>query len=301
MADASECVLKTRRCWPRLTPDRFVVVLLILEGFLWLSGRFGWFPFNHHKGWTVLIAVASVAVLLLLAFLWFLLSLVFKWRFQFSLLSLFLLTVVVALPCGWLETEMKAAREQGMREAKIWKAGGDLDWDCKYRGMSLDLPEPDWLWMSLGLTFFVDVRDAGLLDRGVNEETLEAVEGLPQLRGLRLNGPNVGDDELRHIEGLTRLEALFLRRARVGDRGLQHLKKLTHLQYLDLTDTKVGDSGLQCLKGLLELRRIILRGTRVTATGVRDLQRALPNVQVRWNGGPGWSDAIPAQRSQNNP
>ena len=83
-----------------------------------------WFPFNQHKGWTVLIAVASVGVFFLLMFLWFLAALVFRLRFQFGLLSLLVLTVVVALPFAWLETEMKQAREQkGVVEA-IEKAGG---------------------------------------------------------------------------------------------------------------------------------------------------------------------------------
>ena len=39
MADATP---KTR--WYRLTPDRAVVALLVLEGFLLLSASFHWFP-----------------------------------------------------------------------------------------------------------------------------------------------------------------------------------------------------------------------------------------------------------------
>ena len=81
MADAPEC--EPRRWFP-LTPDRAVLGLLAVEGFLWLSERFHYLPFNDHKGWTVLIAVASVGVLLLM-FLWFSVSLIFHWRFQYSL------------------------------------------------------------------------------------------------------------------------------------------------------------------------------------------------------------------------
>ena len=36
--------------WYRLTPDRCVLGLLALEGFLLLSAWFRWFPFNQHKG-----------------------------------------------------------------------------------------------------------------------------------------------------------------------------------------------------------------------------------------------------------
>ena len=59
MADAAEG--KTRRRWFRITPDRLVLALLPLEGLLILSERFGWFPFNAHKGWTVLVAIAGLA------------------------------------------------------------------------------------------------------------------------------------------------------------------------------------------------------------------------------------------------
>ena len=47
--------------WYRVTPGRLLPLLLAVEGLLWLSEHFCWFPFNEHKGWTVLIAVASVA------------------------------------------------------------------------------------------------------------------------------------------------------------------------------------------------------------------------------------------------
>ena len=51
-----------KRRWFRLSPDRFVISLLLVICLLWLSERFQWFGFNHHKGWTVLIAVAAVGV-----------------------------------------------------------------------------------------------------------------------------------------------------------------------------------------------------------------------------------------------
>ncbi len=97
-----------------------------LEGFLLLSAWFQWFSFNQHKGYTVLIAVASVAVFFVLMFLWFLAALVFRLRFQFSILSLLLLTLVVAMPCSWLATEMKAARKQRELVEEIRKGGGRI-------------------------------------------------------------------------------------------------------------------------------------------------------------------------------
>ena len=77
----------------------------------------------------MLIAISAVGVFLLLMVLWFLAALVFRWRFQFSLLSLFVLTVAVALPFAWLATEMKAAREQGKVVEEIQKLGGAVCYD----------------------------------------------------------------------------------------------------------------------------------------------------------------------------
>ena len=110
--------------WYRLTPGRSLSLLLAVEGFLLLSEHFRWFGFNQHKGWTVLIAVASVGVFLLLMFFWFLAALVFRWRFQFSILSLLVLVVVVAMPFSWLATEMKAGEETAGGGGGDQKGGG---------------------------------------------------------------------------------------------------------------------------------------------------------------------------------
>ena len=101
----------TRRSF-RPTPAWLIIGLLVVEGLLWLSERFGWFWFNEKKGWTVLIAVASVGVVMLAMLGWFIVSMVFRWRLQFSIRSLLVLVVVVALPFSWLGVEMKQAREQ---------------------------------------------------------------------------------------------------------------------------------------------------------------------------------------------
>ena len=106
---------KPKRRWFYPTPGRLLVVLLAVECVLLLSERFQWFAFNEKKGWTVLIAVAVVGLFLLLMLIWFITSLIFRWRFQFSIRSLLVLTIAVAIPSSWLAVEMKWARRQ--REA----------------------------------------------------------------------------------------------------------------------------------------------------------------------------------------
>jgi hypothetical protein len=77
----------------RTTPASLIFGLLGVEGLLWLSERYNWFWFNERKGWTVLIAVAVVGLAFLFTLLWFVSSLLFRWRLQFSIRSLMVLIV----------------------------------------------------------------------------------------------------------------------------------------------------------------------------------------------------------------
>ena len=103
------------------TPGRFVLLLLAVEVLLWLSDRFGWL--GWHKGYAVLMGVASVAVAMLLMLVWFGMALVFRWRFQFSIRELMLLVVVVALPWSWLAVEIKRAREKASCGGRLGSCG----------------------------------------------------------------------------------------------------------------------------------------------------------------------------------
>ena len=112
----------------RLAPDHCLVTILVAEGLLWLSSRLGWPPW--HKGYAVLTAVAAVAAMMLLMLLWFVAALLFRWRFQFGIRSLLVLTVAVALPCSWLSWEMKKAGEQREAAEAVRKAGLEVGYDC---------------------------------------------------------------------------------------------------------------------------------------------------------------------------
>jgi hypothetical protein len=246
--------------WFHLTPDRFVVALLVVECLLWLSERFQWFPFSHHKGWTVLITIASVVVAMLLMLLWFVAALIFRGHYQFSIRSLLLLVIVIAIPCSWLTVKTQQLRPQRETQESltaIWELGG-------LAASSSGQPQgPTWLWPLLrdaGPTLRSLVWDGGVIDyvelRGtaVTDAGLEPLNGLPHLRQLRLDG------------------------SEVSDAGLEHLKSLTELNYLDLSNTRVTDAGLEHLKGLPHLQVLILKQTRVTDAGAEKLRQTLPDM-----------------------
>lgn len=91
----------TQSRWFHLTPGRFVIGLLAVEGLLFLAEQLSVLP----TVWTPMIAVVLVDVAILVMFMWFVVALVFRRRFQFSIRSLLVLVVVVALPYGWLRAE----------------------------------------------------------------------------------------------------------------------------------------------------------------------------------------------------
>jgi len=278
--------------WYRLTPDRLVIGLLVVECLLWLSGRFQWFPFNEKKGWTVLIAAAVVGVVFIAMLLWFIASLLFHWRFQSSIRSLLLLAVVVTIVCTWMTVEMKAAKRNADAFVAIEESG---------QVSFASLPElgPVWLRRLLGNGFLLpDVTSVDFPGVEVTDAALENVKGLDQLNSLslmdsinitdvglnnlkRLNkleslilieGTQITDGGLENLKGLDRLQLLCLQGTKVTDVGLEHLKGLNRLHHLDLGGSRVTDAGLEYLKGMNELQELCLEGTNVTDAGLTTLK-----------------------------
>ncbi len=268
----------TRHRWFHPTPDRCLIVLLALEGFLLLSERLRWFPFNEEKGWTVLIAVAAVGSVLLLTLLWFAAGLLFRWRFQFRIRSLLVLVVAVAIACSWLAVEKEQARRQRETVKAIEKLGGAVLYDYNYHAspdfISRGKPSaPVWLRRPLGDDFFTNVTAVRGTGPRVTNVGLEDLKGLTQLEMLDLVDAPIADTGLERLKGLTQLRALDLSGTRVTDAGLEHLKRLTQLRLLILTGTDISDAGLAHLMGLSRLQGLYLDGARVTDAGLERLKR----------------------------
>ena len=220
---------------------------------------------------------------------WLACRLLFGDDFQFSIRALLLLTLAVALPCGWLAAERNdAARRREVAE-RIERLGG---------ATSLQPPwGPTWLWQPFGFYFFTtitmvsldgaaagdadlaylsrlpELRRLNLADEPITDAGLEHLKGLTKLRALDLSGTKITDTGLKHLRGLPELQILSLDGTQITDAGLQHLEGLSALQNLQLDDTRVGDAGLDHLKGLANLTWLGLHGTRTTAAGLTQPQR----------------------------
>jgi hypothetical protein len=206
-------------------------------------------------------------------------------RFQFSLRSLMIFTLICAIPCagvGWLRRKIERKRIEREWVVSIGGLGGKVLYDDEPGG-SADRTEswrPDWLNDMLGYNFFNEVQYVDLMGKAVTDETLEYIASFAQLHTLNLVGTGISDSGLVNLEGLGHLHELYLANTKIGDSGLKNFKGLWQLQLLNLNGTKVSDSGLPNLDGLTNLRKLYLDRTNVTVDGVNELQKALPNCEI---------------------
>jgi hypothetical protein len=267
----------------RPSPSWLVAASLAATGLLWLSDHFG--LLSWHKGYAVLTAVASVGVAILLMLLWFIASLLLRSRFQFSIRSLLVLTIAVALPCSWLAVEMQAANRQAEAADWIRNAGGGVTHDgVSYPDGSQrpddELPATAWLRSLLGIDFFSEVIQVSLFNSEVADADLERLTPLTRLEELYLEGNPITDAGLVHLQGFQHLDTLSLNKTQVTDRGLKQLDGLDQLAWLGLSFTRVTAAGLQSLQRLPRLRQLYLKGDQITATELDGLQRTLPGCYI---------------------
>ena len=254
--------------WYRLTPDHFVIGLLVVEGLLWLSERFQWFWFNEKKGWTVLSAMAAVGVTMLVMLLWFVASLIFRWRFQFLIRSLLVLTIAVAVPCSWLAVEMKKARRQKAVVERLVTTGYAVLYDYQKRpgtfnySNTVAFPCPSFLRKVFGDDFFADVH---FLSGTVTDTHSVCIEELRELRGF---SGTLTDGGMSHLATLSKLKLLDLKKSQITNKGLVHLQNLTNIESLFLTDNSISGAGLMHITHMRKLRHLSLQGNPITDDGL---------------------------------
>jgi hypothetical protein len=264
-------------------------VLLAVEVFLLSCDRFGWLGFREHRGWTVSIALLSVVAALLLAIRVRHPS----WN-QFSLRTLLVFTLIVALAAAWLRTAMESKRHEREAVAAIVAAGGRVDYDYQWENRQGGQPEsnvkppgPDWLRRLLGDNFFADVRSISVLERPLRDVKIVVanLDDVAGARSLYFNDSSLTDDGLAHVKGLYRLETLYLERTKITDAGLATLQGLSRLRNLGLRGNNLTDAALPILKSLRSLSYLDLKETQISESGAEELPKALPQCSVDYRRG----------------
>ena len=185
---------------------------------------------------------------------------------QFRLRTLLVAFVVVALVLGIFMMRRERIR-------KNWEIGARFEESGAYVG---------YFW---GRVWDLDLSTRPPhtrfpTGRPITEDDLAAIEQLPEMSSLTLDGTTIRDADLARLAPLRRLDSLFLRRTPITDAGLKHLARLPGLLVLEVRETRITDEALADLGGMKQLEYVGVTGTRMTPAGVARLQQALPTARI---------------------
>ncbi len=195
---------------------------------------------------------------------------------QFSLRSLFLLTLLVALGLGWFMTEVRRANSQTEAIMALGRFGDGVAYRFalgETAGKRLDRLTGEGF---LAYVVYLRYDEFGANRLGAYRATdadLVPLEHLPYVESLTLYGAEqLTDAGWKHLEHLTRIRQLDLTCTSIDDVGLKHLSGLSRLKDLSLVYTRVSDRGLESLRGFPRLRRLWLGRESITDASLRSLR-----------------------------
>ena len=197
---------------------------------------------------------------------------------RFSLRSMLLLVVVIAIPMGW---KVNRARNQRVVVAELQTMHAEIVYDyqiVKVKGGwdygNLPPPGPIWLTDLLGKEYFFDVYSVGVWGPYVTDETLALIAKLPEVADVSIGGQNrITDGGLAHFAGMHNLEVVALYSDRITGTGLVHLAKLKRLKSLCAMGW-INDSSLGHISMLGRLELLNIYGaTQITDEGLAHISK----------------------------
>jgi hypothetical protein len=262
--------------WYVPTAGKLLVALMLLQGLTFLAARYRWFGLNHYKGYAVLLAIAVTTVCLGLLAIWVCVAWLFRARMQFSLATLLLVVLVMAIPCAWFGY----ARDQARRQAEVIELFAARRGQVSYDARTMPhIAFKDWPYAKrlalLGYDFYCDVVHAQV--PAANDDDLVLLTEFDGLRVLELEPGEATDDGMQRLAELRHLDGIVLEGGKVTDASLAPLHKLPELKLLTLSMTNVTEAGLDRLKALPELKTLSLAGDNITNAGL-DRVTELPGL-----------------------
>ena len=104
----------------------------------------------------------------------------------------------------------------------------------------------------------------------------------PHIAWLDVATTGIDDEALETVGAMEELRRLYLQHTRIEGSGLAHLTGLAQLEYLNLYGTKVGDAALEHLVAMESLQTVYLWQTEVSEAGVEDLRARRPDLTVEF-------------------
>lgn len=219
-------------------------------------------------------------------------------RRRYSVKSLLLLTLVVALGMAWARVQIIRAERQRHAMQVLIDAGATVESDFKLGGPTAPptaFDAPAWLRRLIGNDVVRAVRRVKMHRHTIDAETHGYVANLPQLeflelfvtelqpasltclkellalKHLALSGNRLSDEDLKQLANLTQLEFLQLSNNDLTGCGFEHLRNLTALRWLYLERNPITDANLFHLGPMTRLQLLQLSDTEVSGTGFQHL------------------------------
>jgi hypothetical protein len=211
-----------------------------------------------------------------------------RWRFQFSLRTLFLVTLITALVLGQLtRITHKAAvaaikRLQGVVVESDGPNGtgttvylgtwagrdGDLIYLTALKNLSEVDFSPMWRFAMIGRTAFAEPRPK---PSPISDAGLAQLAAIPTIVRLDLEETGISDVGLRHISRMANIRHLYLDSTQITRGGIAFLKSCSRLESLSVAHTNLGDDAVTEISGLHNLEWLELNYTGVSDGAIESL------------------------------
>ncbi len=149
-------------------------------------------------------------------------------RFQFSLLSMFIVVAVCGVLAKLAIVWDGKAKHQAAVSEKIVKLGGmalydyqcypDFDWQRPS-------PTPAWLSSALGEDWFHSIVAVELLQNTVHDKDLEILSNLPQIKFVEIWSSELTDAGLLSLGKCKGLKMIYFKPNHCSDRAIAELKR----------------------------------------------------------------------------
>lgn len=201
-----------------------------------------------------------------------------RWRLQFTLRAMLLLTLVCALGLGWIAGERRKVWLEDLAVKEIVQQGYVYrDGDVRLFSACEDSSPIRWQKRLFGEHVGSPVRFASVWP-GASPEVVEQFRFLRSVSGICLQGVCVHDEHLLTITSLDKVEWLNLSATDITDAGAKQLASLHSLLDLNLDHTEITDDSLQALNRL-PLVNLSIRDTGVTDEVANRFLQEHPNLE----------------------
>ncbi|MDX1925530.1 MAG: hypothetical protein SFV81_03370 [Pirellulaceae bacterium] len=185
-------------------------------------------------------------------------------------------TVFSPLICKAVDDRTKTDRDALVNE--LQRNGVEVQFDAANELNTIRVRSADFhAWKKIGE--ISDVQRLDLAGSSIDDEAIEQLAGLKQIRELYLDATEITGSSLARIGKLTTLETLSIASLHVADKDLVGIQGLKSLKRLNLGGTQVTDASIGILRQL-NLNWLNLNGSKVTSSGVGKIQHALATAEI---------------------